>query len=164
MLVLKLHLLDNFMICGDLNARCSDRLDTQMLDHCGNVIPPRLSVDHSPVNSDNFRVSGRLTICGLCMLSSTFGENSNKYTCVSTKGASVVDYVFVPTEHFKMFENFNINYVSDLISQSQIGEEKFSIGHSILIGSFCLQVSHDTIPSKDKSVNSLQTNTATATQ
>ena len=31
MLVHKLHLLDNFVICGDFNARCSDRPDIQML-------------------------------------------------------------------------------------------------------------------------------------
>ena len=47
--------------------------------------------------------------CDLCMLNGRFGENSNKYTCVSTKGASVVDYVFVPTKHFKMFDTFNVD-------------------------------------------------------
>ena len=39
-------------------------------------------------------------------------------TCVSAKGASVADYVFVSTKHIKMFENLYIDYVSDLISQT----------------------------------------------
>ena len=63
-----------------------------------------------------------------------------------------------------MFENFNIDYASDLISQNQIEVEKFPSDHSVLSGNFCLQVSHDTIPNRNKSVNGLQTNTATATQ
>ena len=164
MLVLKLHSCDNFMICGDFNARCSDKPDTQMLDHCVTVIPPRLSIDHSPVNSHGRTILEFLIDCDLCMLNGRFGENSNKYTRVSTKGASVVDYVFVSTKHFKMFENFNIDYVSDLISQNQIDVEKFPSDHSVLSGSFCLQASHNTIPNRNKSVNGLQTNTATTTQ
>ena len=55
MLVLKLHSFDNFMICGDFNARCSDKPDTQTLDQCDNIIPTRLSIDHSPVNSHHRR-------------------------------------------------------------------------------------------------------------
>ena len=139
--MLVLHLFDNFMICGDFNARCSHKPDTQMLDHCDTVISPRLSIDHSPVNSHGRTILEFLIDCDLCMLNGRFGENSNKYTCVSTKGASVVDNVFVSTKHFKMFENFNIDYVSDLISQNQIDVEKFLSDHSVLSGSFCLQAS-----------------------
>ena len=164
MLVLKLHSFDNFMICGDFNARCSDKPDTQMLDQCDNIIPTRLSIDHSPVNSHGRTILEFMIDCDLCMLNGRFGENSNKYTCVSTKGASVVDYVFVPTKHFKMFDTFNIDYVSDLISQNQVDVVKFPSDHSVLSGSFCLQASHNATPNRNKSVNSLQTNTATTTQ
>ena len=60
---------------------------------------------------------------------------------------------------------FNIDYVSDLISQNRIEVEKFPSDHSILSGSVCLQVPHNTTPNRSKSVNSLQTSTTTtATQ
>ena len=75
-----------------------------------------------------------------------------------------MDYIFVPSKHFKMFDTFNIDYVSDLISQNQIDVEKFPSDHSVLSGSFCLQASHNATPNRNKSVNSLQTNTATTTQ
>ena len=38
MLVHKLHLLDNFVICGDFNARCLDEPDIVMLDCCDTAI------------------------------------------------------------------------------------------------------------------------------
>ena len=121
-------------------------------------------IKHSPVNSHGRTILEFMIDCDLCMLNGRFGENSNKYTCVSTKGASVVDYVFVLTKHFKMFDTFNIDYVSDLISQNQVDEVKFPSDHSVLSGSFCLQASHNATPNRNKSVNSLQTNTATTTQ
>ena len=157
MLVHKLHLLDNFVICGDFNARCSDKPDIQMLDCCDTAIPLRLSIDHSPVNSHGSTILEFLRDCDLCMLNGRFGEVSNKYSCVSTKGASVVDYVFVSTKHFKMFENLHIDSISDLISQNGIEVEKFPSDHSILSGSVRLLVPHSTTPNRSKSVNSLQT-------
>ncbi len=46
--------------------------------------------------------------CDMCMLNGRFGDNSNKFTCVSTKGASVVDYALVPARNFDSFTNFSI--------------------------------------------------------
>ena len=101
-LVLILHLLDNFMICGDFvinqwpknclgyvftfadsyRARWSDKSNVK----CDTVLLPWLSIDHSPVNSHGSII---LIDCDIYMLN----------TCVSTKGASVVDYVFVSAKH-----------------------------------------------------------------
>ena len=74
----------------------------------------------------------------------------------------MVDYVFVSTKHFKMFENLHIDYISDLISQNGIEVEKFPSDHSILSGSVRLQVPHNT--TSNRSVDSLQISTTTATQ
>ena len=91
-LVLILHLLDNFMICGDFvinqwpknclgyvftfadsyRARWSDKPNVK----CDTVLLPWLSIDHSPVNSHGSII---LIDCDIYMLN----------TCVSTKGASV---------------------------------------------------------------------------
>ena len=56
------------------------------------------------------------------------------------------------------------NYVSDLISQNQIDVEKFPSDHSVLSGSFCLHISHNTTPNRNKSANGLRINTPVTTQ
>ena len=83
------------------------------------------------------------------------------YPSVRPHGSEICDSRL---SYLKMFENFNIDYVSDLISQNQIDVEKFPSDHSVLSGSFCLHTSHNTTPNTNKSVNGLQTNTAITTQ
>ena len=82
--VLKMMVLK--MLCGDFNARCSDT-DAPL---CPTNLPVRSYTDNAPSNSYGTSLIEFMIECDICMLNGRFGDNSNTFTCVSTKGASVV--------------------------------------------------------------------------
>ena len=64
------------------------------------------------------------------MLNGRLGENN--FTHVSTRGKSVVDYVFVPHEQFQNFCDFSVRSMSDAINDFDLQGFKSS-DHSILL-------------------------------
>ena len=66
------------------------------------------------------------------MLNGRLGENN--FTHISTRGKSVVDYVFVPHEKFQNFCDFSVRSMSDVINDFDLQGFKSS-DHSILLWS-----------------------------
>ena len=131
MLVLKMQVYDTFMICGDFNARCSNKPDIDRILYTTDI-PSRHSVDCVPSNVYGTSLIDFMIECDLCMLNGRFGENSNKFTCISARGASVVDYTLVPIRNFHSFTDFSVHYMTDLIIDLKIPTDGKISDHSLL--------------------------------
>ena len=109
LLLLIIKVIDTAYHILDLNARCSDKqdLDTPYSPH----IPNREIIDMAPCNSHGKSLVEFLVDYDLCMLNGRFAPSSNKFTCVSTKGASVVDYVIIPIRDLHRITKFSIHYI-----------------------------------------------------
>ena len=68
------------------------------------------------------------------------GAISNKFTSVSVRGTSVVDYTLVPIGHFSKFSKFHVEYVTDLITELDILVDKSLSDHSVLCWSYSFKV------------------------
>ena len=114
------------ILCGDFNARLGSEPDyIEGVD----IVKPREIIDES-TNSYCDILSDFLIDCNLCMLNGRLGENN--FTHVSTRGKSVVDYVFVPHEQFQNFCDFSVRSMSDVINDFDLQGFKSS-DHSILL-------------------------------
>ena len=131
MLVLKMQMYDAFMLCWDFNARCSNKSDTDT-SLCPTNLPVRSYTDNAPSNSYGTSLTEFMIECDLCMLNGRFGDNSNRFKCVSTKGASVVDYTLVPTRNFHSFTDFSIHYMTDEIINLREPLDRMISDHSLL--------------------------------
>ncbi|CAG2252849.1 unnamed protein product [Mytilus edulis] len=100
-----------FLICGDFNSRCGDENDyiVGVDDLC-----PRDVVDFKRNSYGNTFIDFLVSV-NCCILN---GRNfvNNDYTCVSTKGCSVVDYCIVPYDYLHLFSNFAVIRANDLVT------------------------------------------------
>ena len=71
-------------------------------------IEERVVVDHV-VNDQGELLVECLLNSGLCMVNGRKGND--EFTCISSKGSSVVDYCFVPMEELDCIINFAVNTV-----------------------------------------------------
>jgi hypothetical protein len=100
-----------FFICGDFNSRCCDENDyiTGVDDIC-----PRDVVDFKCNTYCNTFIDF-LIIIDCCILNGRKFLN-NDFTCISTKGCSVVDYCIVPYDYLNIFDKFCVTRANDLVS------------------------------------------------
>jgi hypothetical protein len=91
---------------------------------------PRSVIDNTE-NVYGGRMIDFLCDVNFCMLNGRVG-NSNDFTCVSTKGKSVVDYVVVPHEQLPMFTDFGVHRVTDVINSCGIQPPECLPDHSLL--------------------------------
>ena len=68
------------------------------------------------------------------MLNGRFGANSNKFTSVSVRGTSIVDYTLIPIGHFSKFSKFHVEYVTDILVDKSLSD------HSVLCWSYSFKV------------------------
>ena len=62
-----------------------------------------------------------------------FGAESNKFTSVSVRGPSIMDYTLVPIDLFFLnFSQFYINYMTNIVAELDILVDKSIFDHSIL--------------------------------
>ena len=73
------------------------------------------SVIDTTTNSNCDILLDFLIDCNLCMLKGRLGTND--FTHVSTRGKSVVDYVFDPHEQFASFIEFSVQSMSDIMGE-----------------------------------------------
>ena len=116
-------------ICGDLNSRVGT--DTDYIEGVDDM-RPRDIIDHVS-NSNGDLLVDFLVDCGICMVNGRIGEN--KFTHVSHRGNSVVDYVLTPYEQLIRVKEFSITYMSDLINALQMQGNSKIPDHSVLIWS-----------------------------
>ena len=80
--------------------------------------------------------------CNLCMLNGRLGTHD--FTHISTRGKSVVDYVFVPHEQFASFSEFSVQSMSDIVGEYNLHDYKSS-DHSISLWSKRIPCDIDTL-------------------
>ena len=108
---------DVVLVCGDLNARIGNLCDCIVnVDH---ELPQRKVLDVTK-NSQGEEFVDFLQEMAMCVLNGR-SENDN-YTCISTKGSSVVDYIAVLQDQYYLFCDFKVDTVSDLINRFSLYE------------------------------------------
>ncbi len=79
----------------------------------------------------------------MCTLNGRFNLDSDNFTCISTKGKSVIDYFLIPQDVFGKCQNFNVYSVTDLINECQlanlIGDKSKPSDHSVLHVNFTIR-------------------------
>ena len=111
-------------ICGDLNSRVGT--DTDYIEGVDDMRP-------RDILTTCLIPTVILVDCGICMVNGRIGEN--KFTHVSHRGNSVVDYVLTPYEQLIRVKEFSITYMSDLINALQMQGNSKIHDHSVLIWS-----------------------------
>ena len=101
-----------FILAGDMNARTKDFLDFIPADDVnlifGEVEYNNSTFDMPRINKDSLRYNtfGRTLVNFCCshdmhILNGRFNDHEGNYTCFSSDGASVVDYIIASEELFK---------------------------------------------------------------
>ena len=101
-------------ICSDVNSRVGT--DTDYIKDMDDM-RPRDTIDHMS-NSNGDRLLDFLLDCGICMVNGRICEN--KFTHVSHRENSAVDYILTPYEQLIRINDFSITYMSDLINTFQM--------------------------------------------
>lgn len=107
------HDADAVIICGDFNARIGNTNDA---NDCIDNIPNRGSMDNIQ-NQHGKSFLEFLNDSRCCVLNGRTGEHSNRYTSLSPRGHSIVDYVCVPHDIYTKCKKFRIVYCNELVEQ-----------------------------------------------
>ena len=90
------------IVCGDFNARCGGLQD---VDDANGVVHERVNID--PVaNEQGELLAECLLSSGFCLVNGR--KSRDDFTCISARGASVVDYCIVPVEELDYVTNFSV--------------------------------------------------------
>lgn len=102
-----------FFICGDFNSRCGNESD-----YIEGV--------------DNLCQRDVLISVNCCILN---GRNfvNNDFTCVSTKGCSVVDYCIVPYDNLNLFKDFCVIRANDLVTSAGFDVNGVDLNNYLII-------------------------------
>ncbi|CAG2218028.1 unnamed protein product [Mytilus edulis] len=102
-----------FFICGDFNSRCGNESD--YIEGVDNLCQ-RDVIDFKCNSYCNAFIDFLISV-NCCILN---GRNfvNNDYTCVSTKGCSVVDYCIVPYDNLNLFKDFCVIRANDLVTSA----------------------------------------------
>ena len=148
-IVIENYHIENFLICGDLNARCGNAQEASVL----HFIPKRTSVD-TVINQVGKELLSTLDTLDMCMLNGRFSPSWDSYTSVSTNGMSVVDYILVPTKSFNSFKNFRVQDPLHIINEHGIAIDSSIPDHRILTAELVGgPLRYDRKPSMPKKVN-----------
>ena len=94
------------MFMGDVNGRCDDESDlVSFIDDID--IPNRVILDDVN-NARGVAFVDFLKSIQFSMLNGRFYPQDGNYTCISHRGKSVVDYIFLPHECFKCVKKFTV--------------------------------------------------------
>lgn len=120
---------DVMIFCGDVNARIGDVSDViENID----ILPTRINID-TVKNKHGDTFVEFLKVCKLCVLNGRVCPDYDNYTSISTKGHSVVDYVFVPQQSVSQFTQFKVLTVKSMCEQYNIKPTCKIPDHSLLL-------------------------------
>ena len=112
------HMLNNdadaIFICGDLNARCGNGIDTLSDD---TDIPERHVMDTCTVNLYGEKIIDFVRDMTLCIVNGRVSPEKDNYTSISNRGRSVVDYILTQQHFLSNCNDFAVHTVTDLIEQ-----------------------------------------------
>ena len=103
---------DVILLLGDLNARIGKLNDC--IEHVDREIVKRVEIDDVK-NSQGEEFIEFLQEMNMCVLNGRFHDDN--FTCISSKGRSVVDYICVMQCQFDMYLDFKVCTVTDMLSQ-----------------------------------------------
>lgn len=127
---------DFCMFLGDVNGRCGEENDlVSVIDD--KIIPNRVIVDNVR-NPRGLCFIDFLKSIHYCILNGRFDPDHDNYTCISHRGKSVVDYMFLPHEQFSLVKFFSVLTVTDLCDKLNILPCRSMPDHSILCSGFTL--------------------------
>ena len=145
------------LFMGDMNARCGHESDVVAVIN-GNDIRSRTVIDETksirgPIFMDF------LKSVKYCLIDGWVTPDMDNFTCISHKGQSVVDYMFMPRENIQNIEKFAVLTVTELCSELDIYSDRGKPDHSILcVGLSVSFVNHVNISNKYDNVNTNGTN------
>ena len=123
---------DQIYICGDFNGRIGELDDSiQGLDN----LPKRHCLDKT-VQGHGEALIGFMNDVKLCTLNGRVNPENDNYTCISSKGLSVVDYIMTPHDVLDKcvyFKVYTVTELAEICNVSQlIGERCRLPDHSVL--------------------------------
>ena len=123
-------------LCGDLNARISNKPDCLDID----MVSPRIALD-ATLNSHGESLLEFLLDCKCCVVNGRINPTVDNYTSISVKGKAVVDYIITPHECLPSCINFKVITPSELLDNNPhctclIGERCRLPDHSLLLLEF----------------------------
>jgi exonuclease III len=127
---------DALFLCGDLNSRTGKLKDyNETIDD----VPPRHCCDTvKNMHGDTFIEFLKDSKC--CVLNGRLSPENDNFTCLSTKGKSVVDYIVVPHDVFNLCHDFDVqsceSIVQNLGIQDLIAERSRCPDHALLSVTF----------------------------
>ena len=122
--VVRFQMEGQVMVCGDFNARCGELGDSE-------GIPSRCCVDIVK-NSQGELLVDWMRSSGLVFVNGRQGED--QFTCISSRGRSVVDYCLVPEEELMSIQNFVVKTMLQCEEELCVGEVGFRLpDHSVLL-------------------------------
>ena len=112
------------VFCGDFNTRCG------WLDGECEGLPGRNVIDVVKNNQGEALVYF-LSSVNMAVVNGRKGRDA--FTCVSSKGCSVVDYSIVEVNHFDLIDNFKVSTMSECIEEMQCSGDITTVpDHSVL--------------------------------
>ena len=121
---------------GDENARTKDLLDF-IPDVDGQIIPERVNPDRTKnSHADSFITF--LKDSRAVILNGRITPEKNNFTCVSTRGCSVPDYIFCPVENLQNCTEVKTITMSEIINEFKLFPPKTIPDHSVISSRFVL--------------------------
>ena len=112
------------ILCGDFNARCGS------LDADCERLPSRKVIDVVK-NSQGETFVDFLSSVNMAVVNGRKGQDA--FTCISSKGCSVVDYCIVGVDNFELIDNFKVLTMSECVEGMQCrGDISRIPDHSII--------------------------------
>lgn len=127
---------DMLLICGDFNARIGN-MDDFIIDV--DELTARESIDNVK-NKHGEALIEFLKDMKMCIINGRLNSDNDNFTCISTKGKSVVDYFLTLHSNLKHCQSFQVFTISELIDdfglQYLISSKSKPPDHSLL----CLEI------------------------
>ena len=91
-LIVENYNVEDFLICGDLNARCGEMEDIHVVEPENDPFPKRIAVDKT-TNHLGRELISTLRALDMCIVNGCFNISDDGFTSISSRGMSVVDYI-----------------------------------------------------------------------
>ena len=128
-LIIDNYHMEDFIICGDFNARCGNMDETSGME--GGPVPARVAVDMTS-NQLGKELIATLKALDLCILNGRFSPSEDGHTSISSRGMSVVDYIITPVKSFNSFHNFKVLDPFQVATEGNIDIDSSMPDHRIL--------------------------------